>query len=282
MFVKTLTELKASGKELVEFDGKLRAVSFLAKSDGMGFSVEDVRCAAGLDEVLWYKHHWEANYIVEGSGTLEELSSGQVWQLEPGDVYTVGPKDRHRVRIEQYLYAISIFNPPLTGAEAYDEDGSLEPSGEVLPGRGTLFVKQLDELREAGREKIVAGGSAKSIRILLQEDKVGFTLCDVRLAAGNKAVLWYKHHWEANYILHGRGVVSDLTSGESWPLEPGTMYIVGPDDRHSIEAISDLHLISIFNPPLHGNEQHDDEGTLPSSGPLPLGMKGISADLISG
>ena len=275
MFVKTLTELKANGKELVEFDGKLRAVSFLAKSDGMGFSVEDVRCAAGLDEVLWYKHHWEANYIVEGSGTLEELSSGQVWQLEPGDVYTVGPKDRHRVRIEQYLYAISIFNPPLTGAEAYDEDGSLEPSGEVLPGRGTLFVKQLDELREAGREKIVAGGSAKSIRILLQEDKVGFTLCDVRLAAGNKAVLWYKHHWEANYILHGRGIVSDLTSGESWPLESGTMYIVGPDDRHSIEAVSDLHLISIFNPPLQGDEQHDEEGTLPSSGPLPPGMKGI-------
>ena len=275
MFVKTLTELKANGKELVEFDGKLRAVSFLAKSDGMGFSVEDVRCAAGLDEVLWYKHHWEANYIVEGSGTLEELSSGQVWQLEPGDVYTVGPKDRHRVRIEQYLYAISIFNPPLTGAEAYDEDGSLEPSGEVLPGRGTLFVKQLDELREAGREKIVAGGSAKSIRILLQEDKVGFTLCDVRLAAGNKAVLWYKHHWEANYILHGRGIVSDLTSGESWPLESGTMYIVGPDDRHSIEAVSDLHLISIFNPPLQGDEQHDEEGTLPSSGPRPPGMKGI-------
>jgi hypothetical protein len=53
------------------------------------------------------------------------------------------------------------------------------------------------------------------------------------------------------------------------------MYIVGPDDRHSIEAVSDLHLISIFNPPLQGDEQHDEEGTLPSSGPLPPGMKGI-------
>lgn len=278
MFVKTLTELKANGKEVVHGDGKLRAVRLLTKSDGMGFSVSDVRCAAGLDAVLWYKHHWEANYIVEGSGTLEELSSGQVWQLEPGDVYIVGPMDRHRVRVEQDLHAVSIFNPPLTGTEDYDEYGSFEPSGEVLPGRGTLFVKRLDELRTVGREKVVAGGSAKSIRILLQEDKVGFTLCDVRLAAGNKTVLWYKHHWEANYILDGRGIVSDLTSGESWPLESGTMYIVGPDDRHSIEAVSDLHLISIFNPPLQGDEQHDEEGTLPTTGPLPPGMRGISAD----
>ncbi len=278
MFVKTLTELKKNGEEVVHCDGRLRAIRFLTKLDGMGFSVSDVRCSAGLDEVLWYKHHWEANYVVEGSGTLEELSSGQVWQLKPGDVYTVGPKDRHRVRVEQDLQAVSIFNPPLTGTEGYDRDGSFEPSGEVLPGRGTLFIKRLDELCTAGREKVVAGGSAKSIRILLQEDQVGFTLCDVRLATGNKTVLWYKHHWEANYILHGSGIASDLTSGESWPLEPGTMYIVGPDDRHSIEAVSDLHLISIFNPPLQGDEQHDEEGTLPSSGPLPPGMRGSSAD----
>ncbi|MFA9421360.1 MAG: ectoine synthase [Gammaproteobacteria bacterium] len=39
------------------------------------------------------------------------------------------------------------------------------------------------------------------------------------------------------YILEGRGMISDLTTDESWPLESGTMYIVGPDDRHSMEAI---------------------------------------------
>jgi hypothetical protein len=39
-------------------------------------------------------------------------------------------------------------------------------------------------------------------------------------------------------------------------------------------AITDLHLISVFNPPLRGDEQHDAEGTLPPSGPLPPGPKG--------
>jgi L-ectoine synthase len=107
---------------------------------------------------------------------------------------------------------------------------------------------------------------------------MGFTISDVRCAAGLEEVLWYKHHWEANYILAGRGLVSSLNTGESWPLESGTMYMVGPDDRHSMEAVSDLHLISIFNPPLQGDEQHDEEGTLPPSGPLPPGMRGFSTD----
>jgi hypothetical protein len=60
-----------------------------------------------------------------------------------------------------------------------------------------MLVKTLAALREAGREKIIAGGSARTLRILLKEDRVGFTLCDVNLAAGNRNTLWYKNHWEA-------------------------------------------------------------------------------------
>lgn len=89
--------------------------------------------------------------------------------------------------------------------------------------------------------------------------------------AGNRNELWYIHYWEANIILEGSGVVSDLNTGEVCALETGTIYIVGPDDRHSMEAVFDLHLISIFNPPLQGIEQHDQEGTLPPTGLLPPG-----------
>ena len=49
------------------------------------------------------------------------------------------------------------------------------------------------------------------------------------------------------------------------------MYIVGPKDRHSMKAITDLALISIFNPALKGDETHDADGTLPASGALPPG-----------
>jgi L-ectoine synthase len=117
----------------------------------------------------------------------------------------------------------------------------------------------------------VAGGSARSVRALLHEDGVGVTLCDVNFTAGNETVLWYKNHWEANLILDGTGEVSDLTTGERWALAPGTVYMVGPEDRHRVAAASDLHLLSVFNPPLEGDEQHDAEGTLAASGPVPPG-----------
>ena len=271
MFVRTIDELRARGEEVIELDGRLRSFNFLTASDGLGFSVHDVRCAAGMEEVLWYKHHWEANYIIAGTGSVEEVSSGRVWPLAPGDVFGVGPRDRHRFRADGEMHAISIFNPPLTGAEAYDEDGSLEAGGALPERRGTMFVKRLDDLRAEGRELTVAGGSARSVRILLQDDGLGFTLCDVRFAAGNETRLWYKNHWEANLILQGEGELSDLASGERRDLAPGTIYMVGPEDRHRVAALSDLHLISIFNPPLEGHEQHDAEGTLPASGPLPPG-----------
>ena len=84
-----------------------------------------------------------------------------------------------------------------------------------------MFVKTLDELRQAGREKTVAGGSARTVRVLLQEDGLGFTLADVKLAAGNRNTLWYKNHWEANYILKGEGEVTALTTDETWKMETG-------------------------------------------------------------
>lgn len=273
MFVKTEQQVKAQGNEYFHCDGNLRDLAYLTKADGMGFSISDVYCTAGFSETLWYKHHWEVNYIATGRAKLQEASSGREWELLPGTVFVVGPNDRHHFHAIDEIHAISVFNPPLAGDENYDEDGALEPTGPILPGPGRMQVMNTEDLRDAGHEKIVAGGSARSVRVILQEHNVGFTLCDVKLAEGSSNLLWYKNHWEANYVLSGRGKVSDLSTGESWALAPGVMYIVGPEDRHSMEAETDLHLISVFNPPLFGDEQHDAEGTLPPTGPLPPGMK---------
>ena len=128
----------------------------------------------------------------------------------------------------------------------------------------------------------MAGGSARTVRMLLQEDGVGFTVSDVNLAAGASNTLWYKHHWEANYVLRGSGTVSDLGAGTTWRLEPGTLYCVGPDDRHSMHAVTDLHLLSVFCPALRGDEQHDSDGTLRASGPVPSGPdrdEGVRSDM---
>lgn len=271
MFVRTLEQLRADGQEKVLAGGAVHAARLVTSADGMGFSMSDVRIAAGSEQHLWYKHHWEANLIVAGDGTVTDDSSGQVWQLAPGVLYNVGPKDRHTLRMRSEVRLLAIFNPPITGEEKHDADGAYPPTGPVPPGRERMFVKSVEELRTGGREKVVAGGSARSVRALLAEDGLGFTVCDVRLAAGSHNELWYKHHWEANYILGGSGEVEDLGSGKRWPLTPGVLYCVGPEDRHAMHATGDLHLVSVFCPALAGDEMHDADGSLPPTGPVPPG-----------
>ena len=46
--------------------------------------------------------------------------------------------------------------------------------------------------------------------------------------------------------------MKDQTTGEEWDLAPGTVYVVGPKDRHQIQANTDFYLMSVFNPPLVG------------------------------
>ena len=136
-----------------------------------------------------------------------------------------------------------------------------------------MFVRMLDELRKQGKEIVLSGGKARTVRLLTREDGMGFSLSDLTASAGAEAALWYKKHWEANYIVSGHGEVDDLTTGESWALEPGTMYCVGPDDRHGMHAITDLHLVSVFCPALQGDEMHDEDGAMAPSGPVPPGPK---------
>jgi L-ectoine synthase len=137
MFVRTLAEVKGSGHEIVIAGGSARTARFLTAADGVGFAFSDVSQAAGEEARLWYKHHWEANYIVEGTGELEEVATGQTWRLEPGTIYVVGPEDRHIVRAATDLRLISVFNPPIMGDENHDEDGSYPPTGPIPPGPRT-------------------------------------------------------------------------------------------------------------------------------------------------
>jgi quercetin dioxygenase-like cupin family protein len=271
MFVRTLEGLKVAGMVKLLVNNTTRSARFLTAADGMGFSYNDNRVDKGSDAMLWYKHHWEANYIISGRGELTDLTSGEKWVLEPGVLYVVGPNDRHRFRVTEDEHHVSVFCPPLRGDERHDKDGAYQASGPGPKTDRRMFVKRADEMRAAGKEMVVANGRARTIRMLTQADEVGFGLSDVRLDAGAEAVLWYKHHWEANHILDGSGEVTDLTTGESWKLAPGTAYNVGPRDRHKLRATTDLHLLSVFSPALKGDEQHDEEGALSPSGPVPPG-----------
>jgi L-ectoine synthase len=135
-----------------------------------------------------------------------------------------------------------------------------------------MLVRRLDELKRQGREKVGPGGVYRSIRLLSKEDRLGFSVSDVYLPAGDEVDLWYKHHWEANYVLEGTAEVEDLATGEKIALEPGVMYVVGPRDKHRLRTTTELHLFTIFTPALEDVVYvHDEDGSFPPTGPVPEG-----------
>ena len=273
MLIRTMDQLEAQGRIISISHGKASAVRLLTRSDGVGFSVSEARASAGEHSDLWYKNHWEANYVRSGRGVLEDRGTGEKWPLAPGVLYCVGPNDRHRITrsADAGMRIISIFNPPIIGEETHDEDGAYPPTGTTPAGQPRMFVKTVDDVRNARQEVVLAGGAVVSTRYLTAADNLGFSLHGVRLRAGASLELWYKHHWEANLLLDGILDVTDHASGDTHRLGPGALYLVGPADRHRIEAVDGVHLLSVFNPPLTGAERHDADGAFPPTGPIPSG-----------
>ena len=81
-----------------------------------------------------------------------------------------------------------------------------------------MFVRTLAGLEAAGRIKSLVNGTTRSARFLTAADGMGFSYNENRVTKGSDATLWYKHHWEANYIISGRGELTDLTTGRERPL----------------------------------------------------------------
>ena len=134
MLIRTMSQLEAEGRVISISHGKSSAVRLLTKSDGVGFSVSEARAKAGQTSDLWYKHHWEANLILDGALDVTDHASGETHRLGPGALYLVGPDDRHRIATPDGVQLISVFNPPLTGTERHDEDGAYPPTGPIPTG----------------------------------------------------------------------------------------------------------------------------------------------------
>jgi L-ectoine synthase len=96
----------------------------LLGGDGMGFSLHDTVLHAGTVTEMWYRNHVEAVYCIEGTGELEDIDNGAVYQIAPGTMYALNGHEKHRLRAHTALRMVCVFNPPCTGAEVHDADGS--------------------------------------------------------------------------------------------------------------------------------------------------------------
>ncbi len=125
MIVKDIKDIIGTERE-VQGEG-WTSRRLLLKKDGMGFSLHETIIPAGASLQLWYKKHLEAVYCVAGNGSIEDLATGQIHQIHDGILYALNDHDQHILRGgSEDLRLICAFNPPVTGRESHDSDGSYE------------------------------------------------------------------------------------------------------------------------------------------------------------
>lgn len=109
----------------------------------------------------------------------------------------------------------------------------------------------------------VEWGNGTSHRLLVEADNMGFAVAHTVVRAGTESKLEYKKNLEACYCIGGSGNVED-TAGNLFEVSPGVVYVLDGNEPHYLRASphEDLELVSIFNPPIRGDETH----TLSESG----------------
>ena len=126
-----------------------------------------------------------------------------------------------------------------------------------------MFVKTREDVTGGKGDTLLTGGKARVLRYLLRGDGVGFTVSEITIEPGSDKQLWYKNHIEANLVIEGEGSVEDLTTGETWDLSPGVMYVLDKHDRHRFRSKTKMRMICVFTPALAGGETHDEDGSYP-------------------
>ena len=87
MIVRTRSDLKGTKGDM--HTKNWSSLRFLHKEDGMNLTVTDTTLEAGMDQVIWYKHHFEACYCLDGEGTIEDLATGTIHAIVPGTLYAL-------------------------------------------------------------------------------------------------------------------------------------------------------------------------------------------------
>ena len=124
-----------------------------------------------------------------------------------------------------------------------------------------MIVRTLADI--VGTDRDVEAPTFKSRRLVLANERVGFSLHDTVLYAGSETKMWYANHIEAVYCIEGAGELINDETGETYPVAPGTMYLLDGHEHHTLKASTQLRMVCVFNPALTGREVHDENGVYP-------------------
>lgn len=127
-----------------------------------------------------------------------------------------------------------------------------------------MKVVDVRELEGTERDVRCPNGGFRSLRILLESDRMGFTMTKTTIPVGTTQFWHYKNHLEACFCVEGRATLVNDITGESFEITPGKTYVLDNHDAHLFTAHETTTLICVFNPPLKGREVHREDGSYSS------------------
>ena len=124
MIVRNLAEAENSERR-IDSNG-WTSVRMLLKDDNMGFSFHITTIHPGAELRMHYKNHVECVYCISGTGSIENVATGERHDVRPGVMYALDQHDLHILRADPGVEIVTacVFNPPLTGREVHGEDGA--------------------------------------------------------------------------------------------------------------------------------------------------------------
>lgn len=130
-----------------------------------------------------------------------------------------------------------------------------------------MRVISIESIEGTEREVHCPKGGFISYRFLLKSDGMGFTVNKTVIPEGPPQHWHYKKHLEACYCVSGKGILTNNDTGERYLIAPDRIYVLDKFDNHTFQALEDVVLISVFNPPLTGSEVHGVDGSYPEEFP---------------
>jgi L-ectoine synthase len=124
-----------------------------------------------------------------------------------------------------------------------------------------MIVRQLEDARKTGRR--VTADHWESIRLVLKDDNIGFSFHITTMFGGTETTMRYRNHIECVYCFEGRGDLVSLTDGRQYPVTAGSLYVLDKHDHHMVRAQTDIKMVCVFTPALHGREVHGADGSYP-------------------
>ncbi len=127
-----------------------------------------------------------------------------------------------------------------------------------------MIVRHIEDIIGSEREVEAPNGNWVSRRMVLADDRMGFSFHETVIRAETETHIWYRNHLEAVYCVEGIGELETVKDSAVYPIEPGVMYALDKHDEHYLRAFdNDMRLICVFNPAITGKEVHREDGSYP-------------------